>query len=262
MFREERQEKILQYINTHKTVKVTDLANIFKTSVVTIRSDITELSNNGMIVKVHGGAFAISDRYNLEIPSRAKARQNNSAKLIVGQLAAEMVEENDIIILDSGSTTLEVARAIRNRRVTIITNDIQIGVLLASGNQGHLNLITTGGTVEPFTYTQSGVEALDFLKRLRVNKLFLGCDAIDPQKGMSNRTLLEASIKKAMIDVAEQVIAVVDSSKHNKEVFIHVCGVDAIDVLVTEKISKANREQFEEAGVVVVLPPQQKQQEH
>lgn len=254
MFRQERQEKILQYINTHKKVRAKDLSRIFKTSVVTIRSDITELDNNGLVIKVHGGALAITDRYNLEIPSRSKARQNNAAKRAIGRLAAEMIEENDIIILDTGSTTLEVARALRNKKVTVITNDIQIGALIASFNRGDITLIITGGTVEPFTYTQCGVETFNFLKRFRVNKLFLGCDAIDPKKGMSNRTLIEANIKKVMIQAAEQVIAVVDSTKHNKEVFTHVCDIHEIDVLATDKISKANLELFEKAGVRVITP--------
>lgn len=254
MFRQERQEKILQYINTHKSVKVQELAEAFKTSVVTIRSDITELDSNGLVVKVHGGAIAITDRYNFEIPSRSKARQSNHAKRVIGQLAAEIIEENDIIILDSGTTTLEVAKAIRNKCVTVITNDLQIGAMLAAGNRGNLTLIITGGTVTPFTYTLSGVDTLNFLKRLRVNKLFLGCDAIDPKRGISNRTLIEADIKSVLIEAADMVIAVVDSTKHNKEVFTHVCDIDKIDVLVTDKISKNNLEQFRKAGVSVVLP--------
>lgn len=103
MFRQERQERILQYINIHKRVTVKELAKIFKTSVVTIRSDITELDNNGLVVRMHGGAIAITDRYNLEIPSKNKARQNTAAKRSIGQLAAGLVEENDIVILDSAA---------------------------------------------------------------------------------------------------------------------------------------------------------------
>lgn len=254
MFREERQEKIIEYINAHKSVKVKELADAFRTSAVTIRSDINELDSNGLVLRVHGGAMSIADRYNLEIPSRSKARQSNAAKRIIGQLAAEIIEENDIILIDSGTTTLEVAKAIRNKCVTVITNDLQIGAMLASVNHGNITLIITGGTVAPYTYTQSGVETLDFLRRLRVNKLILGCDAIDPTHGVSNRTLIEANIKYALIDAADKVIAVVDSTKHNKEVFVHVCGIEKIDILVTDKISKSNLEQFRKAGVAVLLP--------
>ncbi|MBC8536900.1 DeoR/GlpR family DNA-binding transcription regulator [Feifania hominis] len=252
MFRQERQERILQYINIHKRVTVKELAKIFKTSVVTIRSDITELDNNGLVVKMHGGAIAITDRYNLEIPSKNKARQNTAAKRSIGQLAAGLVEENDIVILDSGSTALEVAKHLRHKRITVITTDLQIGAFLASVNHGDITLIITGGTVEPNTYTQCGVETLSFLRRFHVNKLFLGCDALDPIKGMSNRTLIEAEIKRAMIEAAEQVIAVADSTKHNREVFVHVCDTDAIDILVTDKITKSNCEAFERIGVRVM----------
>lgn len=253
MFRQERQEKILQYINTHKSAKAQELATLFKTSVVTIRSDITELDSSGLVVKVHGGAIAITDRYNLEIPSRSKARQSSLAKRTIGRVAADMIEENDIIILDSGSTTLEVAKAIRGKCVTVITTDLQIGAMLAASNRGNITLIITGGTVAPSTYTQSGLETLNFVRRLRVNKLFLGCDAIDPRKGVSNRTLLEADIKAALIDAADEVIAVVDSTKHNREVFMHVCDTSKLDVLITDKITRQNLELFEKAGVRVIL---------
>ncbi|MDY3691693.1 MAG: DeoR/GlpR family DNA-binding transcription regulator [Dysosmobacter sp.] len=254
MFQQERQDKILQYINAHKNVRTKDLSRIFKASMVTIRADINELDKKGLIVKVHGGALAIADRINLEIPSQSKMRLNSAEKRIIGKLAADMVEENDVILIDSGTTTLEVARALRNKKVTVITNDIQIGALIASDTRGNITLIVTGGTVEANTFTLCGIETLNFLKRIKVNKLFMGCDAIDPQRGVSNRTLIEAGIKREMMAVSEKVIAVLDSSKHNKEVFIHVCDISEIDVLVTDRISAHNRELFGQAGVEIVTP--------
>ncbi len=254
MFQQERQEQILKYINAHKKVRTKELSRIFHTSVVTIRADINELDKSGLIVKVHGGAMAIMDRFNLEIPSQSKKRQNTVEKRTIGKLAADMIEENDIIILDSGTTTLEIAREIKNKCVTVITNDIQIGVLLASTNRGNITLIIPGGTVAPYTFAQSGVDTVEFFKRLRVNKLFMGCDAIDPVKGVSNRTMMEANVKNQMISVADCVIAVSDSSKHNKEVFTHVCDISALDVLITDQISEKNRVLLEQANVKVVTP--------
>ncbi|MEA4942175.1 HTH-type transcriptional repressor GlcR [bioreactor metagenome] len=253
MFQTERQGKILDYVNSHKKVRTKDLSKVFRTSVVTIRADIDELDAKGLIVRVHGGAMALSDRFNLEIPSQSKARQNIDSKRAIGKLAANMIEENDIIILDSGSTTLEIAKAMPNIPVTVITNDLKVGLTLASSKR-NVTLIMTGGKVEASVYTISGIEVVDFINHIKVNKLFLGCDAIDEVEGISNRTMSEARVKQAMIDVAVSVIAVADSSKISKEVFFHVCDLNKINTFVTDKIADKKRELFEAAGVSVIVP--------
>ena len=254
MFQQERQDKILQYINSHKEVRTKELSRLFRTYMVTIRADINELDKQGLVIKVHGGALAIADRINLEIPSQSKIRLNSAEKRIIGKLAADMVQENDVVLIDSGTTTLEVARALRSKKVTVITNDIQVGAVIASDIRGNVTLIMTGGTVEASTFTCCGIETLNFLRQIKVNKLFMGCDAIDPYRGVSNRTLIEAGIKREMMAVSEQVIAVLDSSKHNKEVFVHVCDISDINVLVTDRISAQNRELFTQAGVKILTP--------
>ena len=185
MFQQERQDKMLQYINKHKEVRTKELSRLFRASMVTIRSDINELDKQGLVIKVHGGALAIADRINLEIPSQSKMRLNSVEKRIIGKLAADMVQENDVILIDSGTTTLELARALRSKKVTVITNDIQIGAVIASDIRGNVTLIMTGGTVEASTFTLCGIETLNFLRQIKVNKLFMGCDAIDPQRGVS-----------------------------------------------------------------------------
>jgi len=252
MFLEERQIKMLEYINAKKKVSTKELSEEFKTSVVTIRKDINDLAKKGLVINVHGGVLALSDKLTLEIPSYAKAKQHIQEKKIIGKLAASMIEDNDVIILDSGSTTFEVGDAIGLKKVTVITNDIKIGYSLA--NKPNVTLVIPGGTVEHNLYTLCGIETINFIKNIRADKLFLGCDAIDFINGITNRTLLEVGAKRAMIDVSKFVIAVADSSKHDKEVFAHLCRLDEIDVLATDFISDPDRKLAEDAGVEVMTP--------
>ena len=252
MFQIERQEKILQYINERQTVRTQELSELFEISPVTIRSDINDLARRGLIIKSHGGAMSVQKRINLEIPSVVRSQQNVEAKEEIASVAASLISDDDVIILDSGSTTLEVAKRITSRGVTVITNDIKIGVMLA--DMGNVTLIMTGGSLLSSVYTLVGPETNDFFKRFRVNKLFLGCDAIDFDWGISNRTLEETATKIAMIRAAREVIAVVDSSKFNRQVFVHLCGIGEVHTLITEKLEPEEREKLEQFGVRVMTP--------
>lgn len=252
MFQIERQEKILKYINEHQTVRTQALSELFDTSPVTIRSDIADLARRGLIIKSHGGAMSVQKRINLEIPSGVRSQQNVEAKEEIAAVAAELISDDDVIILDSGSTTLELAKRIKRRGVTVITNDLKIGMTLA--DMGNVSLIMTGGSLLQNVYTLVGPEANDFFKRFRVNKLFLGCDAIDFDWGISNRTLEETATKLAMIRAAREVIAVADSSKFNRQVFVHLCGIASVNALITEKLEPEEREKLEQAGVRTLTP--------
>jgi DeoR/GlpR family transcriptional regulator of sugar metabolism len=251
MFQVERQEKILEYINNKKKAKVIELSKVFKTSSVTIRSDINELTKKGLVVKTHGGVLSIEGRLNLEIPYYSKFQSNIEKKRIIGKTAAEIVEDNDVIILDAGSTTLEVAKNLCHKNVTLITNDIRIGMEIA--NEPKVNLIMTGGKLERSVYTLLGDETISFLSRINVNKLFLGCDAYSRRSGISNRTLSEVAVKKAMIAASMEIILVTDSTKIGKTVFAKLCGPFEIDKIVIDKMSEDDIDYLSQNGVQVIL---------
>lgn len=250
MFRIERQEKILNYINEHKTVKTQELAQAFSASLVTIRNDINDLANRGLIIKTHGGAVCCQHRSNMEIPSVIRFQENIVSKQAIAVIAAELIEEGDVIILDSGSTTLEIANRIKGKNLTVITDDLKIGMTLAE--QSGISLIMTGGTLLPSVYTLVGAQAISFFNAIKVRKLFLGCDAIDFSWGISNRTMEEIQVKRAMMSAAQEVIAVADCSKFNRQVFAHLCNIDELDMLITDRIAPSEREQLESAGVRVL----------
>jgi len=137
MFRIERQEKMLEYINEKQHVKTQELADAFGTSVVTIRNDIGDLAARGLVIKTHGGAVCCQHSPNMEIPSVIRQQENIESKQAIAALAAGLIEDGDVIILDAGSTTLEIARRIQAQNVTVLTNDIKIGVTLAERGGVH-----------------------------------------------------------------------------------------------------------------------------
>ena len=250
MFRIERQEKILEYINEKQHVKTQELADVFKASVVTIRNDINELANRGLVIKTHGGAVCCQHSPNMEIPSVIRLQENIESKQAIAELAASLIEDGDVIILDAGSTTLEIAKRIQAQNVTVLTNDIKIASTLAE--RGGISVMMTGGTLLPSVYTLVGAQALELFTTVRVKKLFLGCDAIDFEWGISNRTLEEIQVKTAMMNAAQEIIAVADCSKFNRQVFAHLCGVDALNTFITDRISARDRELLENLGIRVM----------
>ena len=250
MFQIERQEKILNYINEKQTVTTQELSEMLNTSLVTIRNDINKLAARSLIVKTHGGAVCRQHRSNIEIPSVIRFQENIESKRSIAAIAIEHIEDGDVILLDSGSTTLEIAKRIQAKHVTVITDDIKIAIILAE--KGGVSLMMTGGTLLPSVFSLVGTQAVDFINTIKVNKLFLGCDAIDVDWGISNRTMEETPVKNAMIQAARQVIAVADCSKFNRKVFARLCGLDALDTLITDKVTPEIRERLETAGVQVL----------
>lgn len=239
-------------MNTRGRISTKELSELLQASTVTIRNDINKLDDLGFIKKVHGGALSNAKVSNSEIPAVAKSFYQTTEKIEIGRLAASLVHDGDIIILDSGSTILEVANAVTARDLTIITNDIQTAYVLACNK--HVSLIVAGGTCEPNLFTLSGDLPVKLFESLRVDIAFLGCDALDFREGISNRTFSEVAIKRAMMNAANRVVAVVDSSKLGTSVFANVCKMEEIDVLITDTIQDSDRSICDSLGVTVLTP--------
>lgn len=251
LFQIERQKKILDYVNESKKATVNELSELIGVSKVTIRKYINELESKGLVIKTHGGVVSINSELNNEIPYSSKKGLNTTEKQKIGYAAAQLIEEGDVVILDAGSTTLEIVKHIENKHITIITNDIKIAYELAA--KPSINLIITGGVSHKHVYTVVGFETEKFLNKIHANKTFLGADAINLENGITNRTLEEVAIKQAMIKAAEKVILVADHSKLNKMAFADVCKIEAIDTIVIDAVDEVYEKAFREKGINVIL---------
>ena len=250
MFQLERLDKILTFVNEHKKANTAELSELFDVSPVTIRRDIEKLSADGLLIKTHGGAMA-SESTNLhDIPFASRLVQNLSAKKAIARAAAALIRDGDTIILDSGSTTLEIARNITQQQITVVTNDIRIAIELFS--KPNITVRVPGGTLQDTVYVLIDGNTNRYFSMLHVNKTFLSCDAVDSAFGVSNRSYEQGLIKQRLIAAADEVILTADSSKFNKKAFSIICGLDEINTLVTNRIPADIQQECSRHGVHVI----------
>ena len=252
MLSEERQRAILETVNREGRVLVVDLAERFRLSQVTIRKDLETLHAKGQVHRTHGGALSARGNV-LEDPTLPdKEKLHREEKALIAAEAAKMVSEGQVVILDSGTTTSAVARALRHfRHLTVITNAVNIAVELSGSN---VEVILTGGNVRKNSFSQVGPLAEETLLTLSADILFLGVDGFDVEFGLSTPNLLEARVNRAMMAIARRSVAVCDSSKFGKRSLSLLCPISSIHHVITDKgVSKSDLAALKKAGIEVTI---------
>ncbi|WP_347304052.1 DeoR/GlpR family DNA-binding transcription regulator [Croceibacterium sp. TMG7-5b_MA50] len=249
---EARRMKILEWLQEEGTARVRDLADAFSVSEVTVRQDLEKLEADGHIVREHGGAFLKSVTQQVQALA-LHHMVNMDAKRRIGRAAAAMVANGETVILDSGSTTSEVAMQLTEHEgLTVITNALNIAVML--GGLPNFEIHMPGGHFKPPTLSLSGERSADYFRGLFAQKLFLATAAISVEAGLTFPSLSDIPVKRAMIDSASEVILVADSSKIGRRSFSSLGGVEQIHTLVTDDaIRDEDRAALEAAGVKVVI---------
>jgi DeoR family transcriptional regulator, aga operon transcriptional repressor len=248
MLIEERRRAILEALRSEGRVLVPDLAKRFRTSQVTIRKDLEILHCTGKIHRTHGGALPARDGA-LEDPTLLeKEKLHRKQKIQIAAAADQMVQEGQVVILDSGTTTTAIARALRHRQnLTIITNAVNIAAELAGSS---LDVMLTGGTLRKNSFSLVGPIAEETLHRLHADILFLGVDGFDVHYGLSTPNLLEANVNRAMIDIARIVVAVCDSSKFGRRSLSLIAPPSALHRVITDRLApKGEIDHLRKAGI-------------
>jgi DeoR family transcriptional regulator, aga operon transcriptional repressor len=250
---DERRRRIRALIEEHSQGTVADMSQRFGVSAVTIRADLAALETSGAIVRIHGGAVPRRDSDELSID--VKQTLHRAEKMRIAAAAAELIRDGETIILDSGTTTAEIAKQIRGLKLTainVITNALNIAVLLA--NCPHVNLIIPGGVLRQKSWSLSGPQAEAALRDLQADRLFLGVDSLDPEVGLMTPYVLEAQLNAQMIRIARQVVAVTDSSKLLRRNLSVIAPVEQVHLLITDRgASPAAVEAVRARGVDVRL---------
>jgi len=248
----ERRAKILELLDKQGQVRVTQLTAMFGVSEVTIRNDLDKLEEKRLLIKTRGGGIqtprvGFNYEFNKELTLFLKEKQ------AIGKKAAELVKEKDIIILDSGTTTLEVARNLTHvKDLTIITNGVLIAHELA--HYPNLKIVMLGGSLRQSSLSLVGPIAEENLKTLFCDKVFLGVNGIDSKYGMFTTHIEDASLNRLMITMSKEVIVVTDSSKFLKRSFSILGPISSIDTLVTDaNIPKDEMQHLNNAGVNTIL---------
>lgn len=252
LLNEERRRAIVEMLRRDGRVLVTDLAKQFQTSQVTIRKDLEILHSQGQVHRTHGGALPAREGA-LEDPTlREKEKLHHKEKLHIAGAAAKLVSEGQVVILDSGTTTTEIARALRHfKNLTIITNAVNIAADLATSP---VEVILTGGTVRKNSFSLVGPIAEETLRRLNADILFLGVDGFDSHYGLSTPNLLEAKVNRVMVEVARKTIAVCDSSKFGRRSLSLIVPPTGVHQIITDHgIPKVDLKALRRAGIEVTL---------
>ncbi|WP_459980337.1 DeoR/GlpR family DNA-binding transcription regulator [Nocardioides sp. AN3] len=234
-----RRREILERVTADGYVGAHELATSLGVNPSTIRRDLDSLAKAGQLQRTHGGARLVADG-SQDIPYARKITQRVEEKTEIAKLAASFVRVGDVVILDSGSTTYQIALALRGQRITVITNDLRIAKLVATDSEARL--LVTGGELLGSVFTLVGDRALSFFDDLSADWTFLGADAVDRTAGITNTNTLEVPIKRAMIAAAENTLVVVDSSKFGQRALARVASADDVRGIVTDAgIGEADR---------------------
>lgn len=246
----ERRAAILRVLDDLGQVNVNDLSRNLEVSEVTIRNDLDKLEKNGLLVRAHGGAFKTN---NNALPVSQKKSINAQAKRAIGKMAVSLIEDEDSIILDSGTTTLEIAKNLGHfNELTVISNALDIVNCLAQYED--IKVFVPGGFLKEFSMSMVGPMAERNFRQLYCKKLFLGIDGVKSNMGVFTHHMEEAYLNQIMIDIAEEVIVVSDSTKFRKSGLAFIEGFDKIHKVITdENIDSESLNMLRKNNVEVII---------
>lgn len=250
MLAEVRYQHILELLEQQGTVQVSALSDRLGVTSKTIREDLEKLEEKGLLKRTRGGALSLAEEAVSFLPLRLPNRKHLKNKEAIAARAVRFIQPGDIIALDAGSTTFEIARLLPNEPLTVLTNDLLIIRELAVKEQ--IRLVVPGG------YQQRNVlvgnDTLDWLDRLNVQKLFLSATGVHEKFGFTLFNVELMPLKKALIQVAKEVYGVVDHSKFDKAALLTFATLDEVDVLITDKaISEETLRRYEDKGNVRIV---------
>lgn len=226
-----RHQIILNNLKNYNKVEVDQLSRELNVSEMTVRRDLEKLESEGSLVRVFGGAIPLQTNIN-ETPYSDKKIKNITAKKEIAIEALKYVRDNQTIILDSGTTTYEIANQLMNLnyQLTIITNDITICSLFMNSD---INVIVLGGQMQNNTGSVLGSLTYDIVTKLNADLFFLGAHAIDEEFGITAPSIDKANLKAAMIKASKETILVADKSKFNKKTLYKVTDVEQISTIIS-----------------------------
>lgn len=233
MFAIERRRRIISMLEEKSSVMVLELSKTFDVTEETVRRDLDELEKQGILKRTHGGAVALENTNN-ELPLKIREVTNIEGKQSIGIRAAQFIEDGDAISLDSSTTALQVARQIKSKkRITVITNSMNIVYELA--NVKDFTVISTGGNLRPISMGFVGPLAENSVKNYNVDKALVSCKGVHMEREFTESNEAEARVKKAMVESADKVFMLLDSTKFNKVSFINMLKIEQAHVLFTDK---------------------------
>lgn len=233
MLVDERRRYILDLVQKHGRVLVTELSRSLKISQITIRKDLDYLQAKGLVQRSHGGALSVQPNTLADPTLKEKEKYHFEEKQRIAAAAVKLVQEGQCVLLDSGSTTTAIAQALKQfSRLAVITNAVNIAADLAGTD---FEVILVGGTLRKNSFSLVGPLAEDNLEEMHADILFLGVDGFDPEIGITTPNFLESRVNRAMVKAAQRVVVVCDSSKFNRRSLSRIVPPTAIHQVITDR---------------------------
>lgn len=248
----ERRQHVLKLVEKDGRVLVSELSSSLGISPITIRKDLDYLELQGLVQRTHGGALAPHKTTMLDPSLKDKEGHQTREKQLIAEAAVAMVQEGQCVLLDSGTTTTAIARALRRfKKLTIVTNALNIAAELSDTD---FDVILVGGNLRKNAFSLVGPLAEDALRQIHADILFLGVDGFDVKSGIMTPSLLEARVNRVMAAASRKVVAVCDSTKFERQSLALIIPPSAVHVVITDKsIASAHVESLRSAGIEVVL---------
>ena len=228
----ERHQKIIELINERKSIRVTELSELFSITEETIRRDLEKLEKQGKLARSHGGAVSVGPSDSLEVSYLEREITNVKEKAEIAHEAVKQVTEGDKIILDASTTAWYMAKELPDMKITVLTNSIKVATELSSKKQ--ITVISTGGILQSESLSFVGPLAEASLVTYHVDKAFISCTGLHLERGMSESNEQQAHIKNVMINSTDVVYIMIDHSKFGVQAFSKYSDLDLIDYIITD----------------------------
>ena len=257
MLSEQRHKEIIQLLDKEGSIKTSTLCNILSASRETIRRDLEALEEKGMLKRIHGGAIKVesSRESNIAYTSFKQRKTEHSLdKAAVAWEATKYISDGQAIALDSGTTSLELARVIKNRfhSLTVVTNSLTIANELADADG--ITLVLTGGIYNAEEEAFLSDMATLILSRINIDILFLTTCGISLERGITYQRIDDLIIQSKFMEASDKTIVITDSSKLGVNSLVRMCGIDQISLIITDSHAPSERIQaLEDAGIKVVI---------
>lgn len=252
MLNEERRRKLLELIQSNGRILVKEAARLFATAEITIRKDLDLLAQRGLVERTHGGALLAQPGGLQDLALQEKEKLYPKEKMRIATAASQMVQEGQVVILDSGTTTTAIARTLgRFKNLMVITNAVNIAVELAHSSA---EVILTGGTLHKSSASLVGPAAEATLRSFSADIFFLAADGFDLQFGFTKPNQQEARVNQMMAEISKRTVAVSDSSKFGRRSLSRVLPITGIHHLISDdKLPDSAASALREAGIEVTL---------
>ena len=250
MLVEERRQRVLDLVTRRGFIALADLAENLHVSESTLRRDLDHWQQEGVLRRTHGGAMYVGDAATLPALEERSSSQLEE-KRAIARVAVARIEDGETILLDGGTTTLEVARLLVGRRLQIVTNSLPIASLFASSRE--TDLVILGGYVYPKTGVALGPLTVRMMEDVHVHQLVMSVGGIT-SKGLFNSNLLLVETERQMMRCADEVVVVADHTKIGRQALAHLCNLTDIDTLIVDnQLSAAQRDLLRQNDVRLLV---------